>query len=447
MIPINLHFIIVLQMNNANTLNRNNPPEFSEKFELPGLSWTTEYLRGTIPVHFINAGSQEVVKIEAGFNSGEWFQTKPKVALACNSLLREGTKSRSSAGISESLDFFGAYLESAISKDFGVVTLFSSNKFLSETLPVFCDVISNPQFPEKEFSIWKQNKIQKLKVDLQKVDFVARNLFSELIFKKNHPYGLITSEKDFSELNPDDLRNFFHFNYLGGIRHIIVSGRVEERVKSLILSGLDKELSAGFVLGANALPESGLLPNTPEKKFVEHEGAIQSAIRIGRPLFSRLHPDYIEFTVLNTILGGYFGSRLMNNIREDKGYTYGIGSGVSSLMKGGQFVISTEVGAGVTQDALKEIYAEIEKLQTQPVGEDELELVKNYMLGNFLRSMDGPFALSERLSSLLDYQLNTDYLKVVIDRIRAATPHRIQTLAQNYLQKEDLSEMVVGKLN
>lgn len=434
-------------MNNPEQLDRKTPPEFSEKFDLPELKWNTEFIRGNIPVHFINAGSQEVVKIEASFNAGEWFQTKNKTAIACNSLLREGTTTKSSSAISESLDYFGAYLESGISKDFAAVTLFSTNKFLPDTFPIYCDVISNPSFPEKEFSIWKENKIQKLKIDFQKVDFIARNLFPEMIFKSREAYGKSTTLKDYQDLTANDLKEFYQLHYTGGIRNFIVSGKLNKKEKDLIMEGLNLQLSPNFLPAGNFNPESDLLKNEAERKFVDHPGALQSAIRIGRPLFNRLHPDYLEFTVLNTLLGGYFGSRLMTNIREDKGYTYGIGSGVSSLLKGGQFVISTEVGVDVTQAALTEIYLEIEKLQQNAVDENELELVKNYMLGNFLRSMDGPFALSERLSSLLDYQLTPDYLKMVIEKIRSVSPARLQELAQKYLNREDLSELVVGKLN
>ncbi len=433
-------------MSNSINLTRTIAPGFTTKFDLPELNWTTDYIKGNIPVHFINAGSQEVVKIEASFNAGEWFQNKNKIAIACNSLLREGTVSKSSSVISEILDFYGAYLESAISKDFAVVTLFSSNRFLAHTLSVFTDVLSNPVFPEKEFSIWVENKIQKLKVDLQKVDFVARNIFPELIFKADNPYGKVTKEEDFRNLNTDDLKDFYRSHYCKGIRNIIVSGKVDEGIREQVLSELNNSISSSFVLGSKISPDNQILPNSPLSSSIDHPGALQSAIRIGRPLFSRLHPDYLEFTVLNTILGGYFGSRLMTNIREDKGYTYGIGSGISSLLKGGQFIISTEVGTEVTKDALKEIYAEIEALQTKLVPEEELDLVKNYMLGNFLRSMDGPFSLSERLSSLLDYDLTPEYLKQVIARIKATTPERIQFLASQYLNKRDLTELVVGKL-
>lgn len=433
-------------MTNSKSLNRTLAPEFSNAFVLPSLNWTTEIIHGNIPVHFINAGSQDVVKIEASFNAGEYFQTQGKVALACNSMLREGTNALSSAVIAESLDFYGAYLESGISKDLAVLTLFSSNRFLADTLPVFTEVLTGPVFPEKEFSVWAENKTQKLKVDLQKVDFVARNVFPELIFGPKHPYGIVTREEDYRNLNTKLLKEFYQKAYCSGIRNIIVAGKVDEKTRGKILSDLDKALSRNFELGNHNLPEQGELANQPSKKFLDHPEALQSAIRIGRPLFNRLHPDYLEFTVLNTILGGYFGSRLMTNIREDKGYTYGIGSGIHSHLKGGQFVISTEVGVEVTQKAIDEIYHEIEVLQNHPVPIEELELVKNYLLGNFLRSMDGPFSLSERLSSLLDYQLPPEYLTGVIDTIRATTPEKIQSLAAKYLKREDLTQLVVGKL-
>ena len=433
-------------MSDSNILDRKNHPRFSSDFKLPELNWKEELVAGKIPVHFINAGSQEVVKIDFGFNAGELFQGKNKLALACNSLLREGTSTMTSAHISEAFDFYGAYFETGIDKDFAGVTLFSSNRFLTETLPLFLEVISDPAFSEKELSIWKENKIQKLKVDLQKVDFIAKNTFPGLIFGEKSPYGKSTTESDYRTLNTNDLKEFYQKNYLNGVRYIVVSGKMSPQIETLILEALNQKFSGLFHPGNNESFENAILDNNPSKKLVEQKEALQSAIRIGRPLFNRLHPDYIEFSVLNTLLGGYFGSRLMTNIREDKGFTYGIGSGLNSFLKGGQWLVATEVGAEVTSAAIHEIYFEIDRIINEPVSAEELDLVKNYMLGNFLRSMDGPFALSERLSLLLNYQLKPDYLIRVLERIKATDAAKIQQLAHTYLQKKDLSELVVGKL-
>src|SRR5690606_34435184 len=158
-----------------------------------------------------------------------------------------------------------------------------------------------------------------------------------------------------------------------------------------------------------------------KKHFFERDDAIQSAIRVGRLLFNKTHPDYFKFQVLNTILGGYFGSRLMANIRDEKGYTYGIGSGLTNLVRGGYLFISTEVGADVTGAALREIYHELKVLREKTVPSEELETVRNYMLGNFLRSVDGPFSLSEKFKAVWEYGLDYSYFDNYFKAVKEVT--------------------------
>jgi predicted Zn-dependent peptidase len=179
--------------------------------------------------------------------------------------------------------------------------------------------------------------------------------------------------------------------------------------------------------------------------FIEKPDAIQSAVRVGRLLFNKKDPDYFKFQVLNTVLGGYFGSRLMANIREDKGYTYGIGSGLASLVNGGYFFISTEVGVDVTNNTLSEIYKEIKLLREQPVNNEELETVRNYVLGQFLRSVDGPYSLADKFKAIWEFGLGYDYFENYFKAVKTITPKEIQELANKYLQEEDLIELVVGK--
>ena len=197
---------------------------------------------------------------------------------------------------------------------------------------------------------------------------------------------------------------------------------------------------------ATTLPEVFVAANlAPVHKFVEKEGAVQNAIRIGKRLINRTNPDYPKLTVLNTILGGYFGSRLMTNIREEKGYTYGIGSGLVSLSQGGYFFITTDVGAAVYEDAVKEIYHEIVKLQEELIPENELSLVRNYLLGSFQRSIDGPFALAERFKSILLSGLGYNYFENYLTVIKNITSEELKTLAQTYLLTSEMTEVIVGK--
>jgi predicted Zn-dependent peptidase len=202
-------------------------------------------------------------------------------------------------------------------------------------------------------------------------------------------------------------------------------------------------VSSKWVKGTDNSYEKAL-ENAKENFYLEKEGALQTAIRLGRILFNKTHEDYLDFLVLNTILGDYFGSRLMSNIREDKGYTYGIGSMVAELHETGYFLIATEVGKDVKDAALEEIKKELELLQLELVAEDELVLVKNYMLGQLLKSADGPYSMTDLFLSVEPHGLDQNFYNKAIDALHQITPERIRELAKRYLNWEDLTIVAAG---
>jgi predicted Zn-dependent peptidase len=222
----------------------------------------------------------------------------------------------------------------------------------------------------------------------------------------------------------------------------MVSGKVTDNTLQLI------EKHFGCIPPAAQIDAGSIhhKPLTQTGKFlIEKQDALQSAIRIGKMLFNKSHSDYIGMLVLNTVFGGYFGSRLMSNIREDKGYTYGIGSAVVSFLHAGYFTISSEVGTEVTQSAIKEIYYELERIQSELISNSELTRVRNYMLGAFLRSIDGPFALADRFKAIYFYGLDYEYYDRYIETIKTITPAELRNLANKYLRKDEMIELVVGK--
>ncbi|MNR03395.1 Peptidase M16 inactive domain protein [compost metagenome] len=184
-----------------------------------------------------------------------------------------------------------------------------------------------------------------------------------------------------------------------------------------------------------------------DKQFVykEKPEALQSAIRIGQLAINRKHKDFSGLQILNTVLGGYFGSRLMANIREDKGYTYGIGSGISSLQQAGYLFISTEVGADVCGAALTEIYKEIDLLKTTLIGEDELNLVRNYMLGSMLGSLENVFSHADKFKNIYFSGLDYDYYSRYIETVKTITAEELLALANKYFTTESFTEVVIGK--
>ncbi|MCF8335900.1 MAG: insulinase family protein, partial [Bacteroidales bacterium] len=171
----------------------------------------------------------------------------------------------------------------------------------------------------------------------------------------------------------------------------------------------------------------------------------QSALRIGIIIFGKHHPDFPGLKVVNNILGGYFGSRLMKKIREEKGYTYGIHSLLVPMVNEGYFVIASEVGTDVCRDAIAAIYEEVKKIRNEKVGQEELNMVKNYMLGQFLRAFDGPLPTSATYLSLMELRLKEDYYQKMVDTINRITAEDIRELANKYLNEEDMIRSIAGK--
>ena len=403
----------------------------------------TKFING-IDFYSLSAGSQEIVKIEFIFKAGMYHQAASLIASSTNNLLEVGSRSYTANQISDGIDFYGSFLELHVEQDFAIVSLFSLNKYLNESLKFIDELIKYPTFPDDEFKLYITNKKQNHFINSQKGDVLVRRKFSQLLYVEKHPYGLTIIDNDFDRINISEIKDFFSQYYTSNNCTIIASGNLPDSITETLNSffGEKKWGQTNDLI----LPKSYSIETTKQQKhFIYKEDAIQSAIRVGRVLFNKTHPDYFKFQVLNAILGGYFGSRLMANIREDKGYTYGIGSGVVNLVNTGSFYISTEVGNNVTNQTLKEIYKEIKILREKLVSVDELETVRNYILGQFLRSVDGPFALADKFKAIWEYNLDYTYFDLYFNAIKTVTPNDIIDLANKYLQEKDLLECVVGK--
>ncbi len=396
-------------------------------------------LKNDLDLYYVNAGSQDIIKIELLCPAGMYHQQRSLVASAANNMLVEGTSKLNADQLADQIDYFGAFFEHEAMQDSANVTLYTLKKHMHATLPLFKQAIFDSILPEAEFATFLNNKKQKHFINNEKVSIIARRQFSNLLFQ-NHPYGTMVQDHDFDSLQLSEVRDFYKTHYQTVKPTLVLSGRIEP----LDIAHIETQFGGIQNLQTFQNPEHKLAELHPQKHFIEKKDAIQSAIRIGRLLFNKTHKDYFGMQVLNCILGGYFGSRLMANIREDKGYTYGIGSGIASLKQAGYFFISTEVGAEVTKDALIEIYKELALLRDELVSEDELSTVKSYMLGNILRSIDGPFALAEKFKSIFEYGLDYTYYSRYVVAIQNITPETIQSLANEYLQEKDLLELVVG---
>lgn len=423
-------------------INRTEAPAFKTIDKVDVIRANAAKLNNGIEVYSVNAGSQEIIKLEFVFRAGMYYQPASLIASSANSLLETGTKSFTADQISDGIDFFGSFIEFGVGQDYACITVFSLNKYLNDTLKFVEEVIKYPIFSEEEFKIHINNKKQKHLINSQKVSVLGRRKFSELLFGAQHPYGIDVDEKDFERVNTTEIKDFYNKYYQYKNCTIIASGYLPANLMDTLNGHFGAEWGNGNVI----VPvKKELQTTTQQVHFIERDDAIQSAIRVGRIMFNKTHPDYFHFQVLNSILGGYFGSRLMANIREDKGYTYGIGSGLMSLVNTGYFFISTEVGADVTTKALDETYKEIKILREELVSDNELETVRNYMLGQFLRSVDGPFALADKFKAIWEFGLDYSYFDKYFKAVQTVTPTQLRDIANKYLQQKDLIECVVGK--
>lgn len=426
-------------------LDRNKHPEYKDIEHLTIPVPERIKLDNGIDTYIINAGTQDVIKIDLTFNAGSWYQKKPIIATIVNELLIEGTKSYNSQQIAEKLDFYGAFIHAQPTKDFGNITLYTLKKYLPETITILEDIIKHPIFPENEINIFLNNRKQQFQIDLEKVTHLARREFNEQLFGKHHPYGIKTNIEDYENINQTDILQFHKDLYHSENCKIVLSGKIDQTDIALLNKYFG---SKDWSNTAEIKPIHFDIPlQTKMESYIEKKDVTQTAIRLGKITIKDGHPDYHKLNVVNTILGGYFGSRLMKTIREEKGYTYGINSVLVSLKNAGFLVILSEVRADDTKNAIQDILAEIKKLREEKVSQQELDLVRNYMLGDLLRSFDGPFEISASFKNIIDFGLEDDYFNQTIEAIRSITPEEIIVLANKYLQEDTLLKTIAGKYN
>ena len=398
-------------------------------------------LDNKVPVYAMNAGAQDVVMVEWVFDAGNWYDKQPMVAATTNFLIKNGTTSKSAYQINDFFEFHGAYLNRSCYNETASLTLHCLSKHLETLLPVVREIIETSIFPAEELAIYIQNQKQRLSVNLQKCDFIANRLIDEYLFGINHPYGTYSNAEDYDALNTDLLKAFYKQYYLNGSCKIFVAGKMPIGYESMLNKAFG---TLPLHADAPVVVEHPIVTAAQKKvEIINDENGVQGAIRMARPFPNRHHPDFQKAHVLNTLFGGFFGSRLMSNIREDKGYTYGIHSYFQNHVHASAWMISTEAGRDVCAATITEVLKEMELLRNELVDMEELNLVRNYMIGSLLGDLDGPFQLIGRWKNYVLNGLDENYFYKSIETIKSVTPQELQILANTYLQPDDFYELVV----
>lgn len=408
-------------------------------FSLPAIH--QEELENGTPFYWINAGVQDVVEIDWVFPAGMWQETKEGIANATLGLIKSGTKTRTAHEINEAFEFYGAAFKVKAGNNSSTISLFTLTKHLPALLPLVYEIFTESIFPQEEVDLYKQNIVQRLMVNLRQCDFVANQKIDAELFGEHHPYGRYSKRENIEALTQADIQSFFQQQYDLGSVKIFMGGNIGTNETMLVNNIFGKHK----VEKTAATDKEFAIEEATEKKnhIINDPNGVQGAIRIARFAPNRHHKDFAPLVVLNTIFGGYFGSRLMSNIREEKGYTYGIYSGMAPMRYQGTLTIQTEVGRDVIEPAITEIYKEMDLLCKEQVDEEELLLVKNYLLGNLLGDLDGPFHILQRWRTLILNGLPVEHFDENIAIYKSVTAQELHELAQQYFNKEDFHEIVV----
>ncbi len=421
-------------------LDRATAPEINpiNRFHLPKVE-TVSFSNGNT-LHTFALGSQPVVRVEWIFNTGSRADIKTGTSFFSSKMLAEGTSSLSSPQIQEFLAQYGAFLEVNPGNERINITLFCLEKHLAVLLPFIKALLTESIFPEEQLIKMKQIQSQGIQVNLEKTSYLAGVAFREALFNNNHPYGKHLDLEVIDALNNDDLVSFFKKEILNKSCDIILTGGFSTQSIS-ILENLFGTAAAEHPTSKAPLPA---LQKPAREIVIEKQGSVQSSIRYGRMLFNHTHNDYFDAYILNEILGGYFGSRLMQNIREEKGYTYGIHSSIVTLQEGGYFVIGTDVKREFTKNTIEEIEKELQLLIDVAVSENELETVKSFMLGSFVGDIQTPFSIADKYKTIFFHGLGYDYYDRFFARIQSITAADIQAIAKKYFAPSEMSYVVAG---
>ncbi|MGE5357007.1 MAG: M16 family metallopeptidase [Deltaproteobacteria bacterium] len=417
------------------------PPKLTEpaRFKLP--AYEKLHLDNGIPVSILQADDPDVVKMEIVFDAGRYFESDRAVAKVTASTIKEGAGTMSSAQIAEKIDYYGANLSTGADMDTAFIQTHFLGKYFEEILRIVRNIIIDPTFTDQEIQKYKTRQIERLKNDLAKNEILAYRYFTEHLFGQDHPYGYSTKPEDYSKVDRQMVVSHYNDRFIANNCRILITGNISGERLELLNNFLGKEIKIN-----TQLQQKEDIPVTvsPGRFRYENDRMYQTAIRIGKRMFNRHHSDYPAMYLLNTILGGYFGARLSSNIREDKGYTYGIYSAMDMMRRDGYFVVSTDVGNEYLESTIYEIYKELEKLRNELVPEDELKLVRNYIKGYMLSMINGNINTLSLIKTIELSQLDRDYFTWFVDKISEVTPDQLLVIANNHLPADEITEVLVG---
>ena len=406
---------------------------------LPTVNLAVRTLSNGIPCYCIGNTQIKLLRMDIRIKAGSYFQTQTSVARACIKLLTEGTEKHSSEEISEIIDYSGCYFESRSERDFAVISIYFPATSAQKIFPLLQEMFTQAVFQEDKIKIFKQKIKNSLAINLEKTSYLGYCQLAQRIFGADHPYGTTATMENIDAFTREDVLQFYRQYYHAGNMRIFLAGNINEDIIDILdhtLGQIRTDTSSPAEYKAPPLADTAPV-------HIAKPSSMQASIYLGKKFYTLTHPRWNEYEVLNTLLGGYFGSRLMTNIREDKGLAYNISSRMSAMVHDGVFYIHADVNKQQVALAVKEIYAEMNVLKEKLVDEHELITLKNYMYGSLLRNFDGVFSQLDRVMDINDFDLSMSYFEQKTTTIKSIQASALRDLAQE-LFTPDFVEVVVG---
>lgn len=426
-------------MDKKNKTDRKKGPPIAElpPIDLPQYKKYT--LENGFEVYELAGGAPGVCKMDVVFSAGRPFEKKASLSRACTFLTKEGTTTFNSTELAEYFDYYGSTLSTFSTLDYSGMSLFTLSRYFELMLPEFVSTLKDAVFPEEEIRKFKKNAREKLKEDMSQNDIVAYRHLTEQIYGSGHPYGYNSNVESIEAISQTDLLDHYTRTYLGANGFVVISGDLPPNCALLLNTYL-----GAIKKGKPVLPYlPPVIDAVPSLLRIKGTNELQASIRMGKRIPGRGHEDYPGLILLDQILGGYFGSRLMSNIREDKGLTYHIYSSVELMRYDSYWMIATETSIENVLPAMTEIRKEMDNLISIPVSTKELDMARNYLLGNLVTSLDSVFSIASMLRNLKCEGGDFELLDEVIQKIKNITPSNISYLSKKYLAPDSFYAVIV----
>ncbi len=393
-------------------------------------------LNGHIDGLVIPDRQHPICSLEIIFRSGSWFEKNPGVSFLTGKMILEGTNSKNGEEIALAFEYLGTHIEIQTTADDSRIRLFATQKHIDSSLALLREILFTPSFPKYEFEVIKNLKAEQIKMQLAKNTYFASSYFNQLLFGEDHPYGRYLKVNEIHERSLSEIKKFFQLEFQNDPK-VVLCGDIDDNV-------IEKTALLLKIVNNNGqqMPHFKIRPNY-DHQTIERSDSIQASLRLGTQTIQRGHPEIHKLTVANKLLGGFFGSRLMRKLREEKGLTYGVYSSLIHAQHASYWLISTEVKKDNTEHSLEIIHEIITELAQEFPSPTEIEMLKNFLKGKFLSSLNSILDVASIYTLLFVNDINIQFLTNYLKTIDTIRPRDISEMIQKYYLSPDKSSLFV----